>query len=299
MAVPLNRSTPRFNRWWWLLGRLFLVVLSIVGITLLILNRTAPELVRSWRAAATDFLAPVMGAANAPIQATADGTNWAGSYFNARHKAAELAREVEALRKRSEQRDALLAENLQLKAILKVVEPNVRAVRTVRLVASSSASYIQSAIATAGSSHKLKIGQPVRDATGLIGQIVEVGSISSRILLVTDSRSRVPVINSRTGQAGIVNGRNEATMTLTLAEPGTSPQIGDLMVTSGEGGLYPPGIPVGTVAVLDKDIPVITSAARLRNLSYGLVLHPFMPPTPTVPVLPTDPAATETTPPAP
>ncbi len=295
MAVPLTRTTPRFNRWWWLLGRLFLVLLIIIGFTLLILNRTAPDMMRSWRAAATDFLAPVMGAVNAPVEATSDGTNWIGSYFNAHEKAKALDIEVKQLRVKTERHALLEAENAQLKRILKVVEPNVRAVRAVRLVASSSASYVQSAVATAGSAHRIRIGQPVRDADGLIGQIVEVGSISSRILLITDGLSRIPVVNSRTGQAGLVNGRNKATMTLTLAEPGTPPQPGDLLITSGEGGVYPPGIPVGTVSGLENDVPIITAAARLRNLAYGLVLHPYMPP-PAPAVAPPPPAEVITTP---
>lgn len=280
MAVPLNRSSPRFNRWWWLISRLFLVLLIILGFILLILNRTAPDMVRRWRAAATDFLAPVMSVATRPVEATADGTNWLGSYYNAREKARTLEVEVKKLRVQTEHDRQLEAENAQLKAILKVVEPNVRAVRTVRLVGASSASYVQSAVATAGSLHQIRLGQPVRDADGLIGQIVEVGQISSRILLVTDGLSRIPVINSRTGQAGLVSGRNRATMTLTLAEPGTPPQVGDLLVTSGEGGIYPPGIPVATVKALEKDIPIVTVAARLRNLSYALVLHPYVPPAP-------------------
>jgi rod shape-determining protein MreC len=298
MAVPLTRSTPRFNRWWWLLGRLFLILLVILGVTLLLLNRTAPDLVRRWRAGATDILAPVMGAATRPVEATTDGTNWLGSYLNARDKAASLETEVKQLRARTEKHQQLVAENMQLKAILRVVEPNVRAVRTVRLVASSSASYVQSAVATAGSVHKIKVGQPVRDADGLIGQVVEVGTISSRILLVTDGQSRIPVLNYRSGQAGLVNGRNQSTMTLTLAEPGTPPQIGDQLITSGEGGVYPPGIPVGHVTAIVNDTPVITATAKLRNLNYGLVLHPYVPPAPPQPAAPQV-DATETTPPAP
>jgi rod shape-determining protein MreC len=296
MAVPLTRTTPRFNRWWWLLGRLFLVFLVVCGITLLILNLTAPDIARKWRAAATDFLAPVMGAAKAPAEVTSETGNLISSYLGAREKARTLEAEAEKLRAEAEKNRQLQIENAQLKSLLKVVEPNVRAVRTVRLVAGSSASFVQSAVATAGSVHKLKVGQPVRDATGLVGQLIEVGSISSRILLITDGQSRIPVVNFRTGQAGLVNGRNMTTLTLTLSDPGTTIELGDLLITSGEGGIFPPGIPVGTVTAIENETPVVRAAAQLRNLRYGLVLHPYLPPAvPPVDGLP----PTESTPPAP
>jgi rod shape-determining protein MreC len=296
MAVPLTRTTPRFNRWWWLLARLFLVFLVICGVTLLILNLTAPDIVRKWRSAATDFLAPVMGVAKAPAEVTTETGSWLSSYISAREKAKTLEIEVQQLRATTEKYRQLQAENAQLKSLLKVVEPNVRAVRTVRLVAGSSASYIQSAVATAGASHKLKIGQPVRDATGLVGQLIEVGTISSRILLITDGQSRIPVVNFRTGQAGLVNGRNRATMTLTLSEPGTITDIQDLLITSGEGGIYPPGIPVGFVVAIENETPIVQASAQLRNLSYGLVLHPYL--LPSAPQAIAPPPA-ETTPPSP
>jgi rod shape-determining protein MreC len=300
MAVPFSRTTPRFNRWWWLLGRFFGIVLIIFGIILLILNKTAPEQVKAWRGAALDWLAPVMGAVSTPVRATADGTNWIGSYFNARDKARVLEEKVKTLSADLQNQRQLASEAGQLKALLRVVEPNTQPVRTVRLVAASSASYVQSAVATAGRNHGLRAGQPVRDASGLIGQVVETGTVSARILLITDGLSHIPVVNARTGQAAIINGENKSTMSLTLLEPGAKAAIGDLLVTSGEGFVYPPGIPVGNVTAIVLDIPKVTPAARLRNLSYGLVLKPFLPaPVITPAPLPEQTPPADTTPPAP
>jgi rod shape-determining protein MreC len=301
MAVPFSRTTPRFNRWWWLLGRFFAILLIVFGLILLILNKTAPDQMKAWRGAALDWLAPVMGAVSTPVRATADGTNWIGSYVNARDKARSLDAQVKTLTADLQKQRQLASEAAQLKVLLRVVEPNTRPVRTVRLVAASGGSYVQSAVATAGRSHGLHAGQPVRDATGLIGQVVETGAISSRILLITDGLSHVPVVNVRTGQAAIINGENKPEMSLTLLEPGAKAAIGDLLVTSGEGFVYPPGIPVGNVTAIVLDIPKVTPAARLRNLSYGLVLKPFLPEPARVPTaLPETPSvAIETTPPAP
>jgi rod shape-determining protein MreC len=277
MAVPFSRTTPRINRWWWLIGRLFTVLLVIIGMTLLILNKTAPELIRQWRGTALDWLAPVMGAVDAPIVATSEGTNWIGGYLNAHDKAAALDLEVKRLTAELQQQRRLATEAAQLKALLKVAEPRTQPVRAVRVVAASSASYVQTAVATAGRRHGLRPGQPVRDATGLIGQTVEVGQVSTRILLVTDGLSHVPVVNVRSGQAAIVNGENKAEMSLTLLEPGTQLTVGDQLVTSGEGYIYPPGIPVGTVTAIVLGVAYVTPSARLRNMSYALVLKPFLP----------------------
>jgi rod shape-determining protein MreC len=92
------------------------------------------------------------------------------------------------------------------------------------------------------------VGQPVLDAKGVMGQIIDVGYMTSTVLLISDSKSAVPVRNNRTGERGILIGLNNLGQLSLINLPGTSSIAkDDLLVTSGLGRLYPEGYPVGRV----------------------------------------------------
>lgn len=94
-------------------------------------------------------------------------------------------------------------------------------------------------------------GQPVLDAKGVMGQIIDVGYMSSTVLLISDSKSAVPVRNTRTGERAILVGMNNLSELSLINLPGTSGIAkDDLLVTSGLGRLYPEGYPVGRVSTV-------------------------------------------------
>ena len=90
-------------------------------------------------------------------------------------------------------------------------------------------------------------GQAVVTGEGLAGRVAEVGDNSARVLFVTDVNSRLPVQVERTRERAILAGDNSALMRLTLAQSVAGVQRGDRIVTSGDGGSFPVGIPVGEV----------------------------------------------------
>ena len=137
-----------------------------------------------------------------------------------------------------------------------------------------------SAIITRGSSRGVRIGQPVRDPDGLVGRVIEAGRDSARLLLVTDVNSNVPVRVERTGHAGLASGVNGRFMHLLYVEPDAELRIGDRLVTSGQGGVFPPGIAVGTIASLGKGDPLLKPAAQMAGLDYVLVLRSYVEPLP-------------------
>lgn len=98
-------------------------------------------------------------------------------------------------------------------------------------------------------------GQPVLDAKGVMGQIIDVGYMTSTVLLISDAKSAVPVRNNRTGERAILVGTNNMSQLSLVNLPRTSSiDKGDLLVTSGLGRLYPEGYPVGWVEAI-KNIP--------------------------------------------
>jgi rod shape-determining protein MreC len=278
MASGTGRQNRRgAGRWWWLVGRLLLVGTLLAGIGILILNRTAPETARQVRSNATDWAAPILDVVTAPVRGASAVVDWVSSFFSRGAHVRRLETENMRLKLVSERSAELARQHQQLRSLLKVVEPKAGLVRTARIVGASSASYLQSAVITAGARHGVRANQPIRDEAGLVGQVIEVGRWSSRVLLITDSQSRIPVRNLRTGQMGYAAGQNASLMLITMAEPGSEVSPKDVFVTSGEGGIFPPGIPVGTVVAILQGEPQLKSAAHLRQLSYALILRPYVP----------------------
>ena len=105
-----------------------------------------------------------------------------------------------------------------------------------------------------GSKDDIKMGQTVMGVNGLIGQVVEINSFTSKVLLITDSSSNVPAIIARTGQQVIVKGdRQTNMMELSFLKNEDDIQKGDLIVTSGQAGRFIPSIKIGRVKDIIKN----------------------------------------------
>ena len=274
--LPTSGSKRSRDRWWWLAGRFGLVALAFFGIGLLLLNRTMPETVATVRGHALDAVAPVLDWLGAPVRAGAAVVDWTNSYLDARSKTEKLTIEVARLRTLNETNQSLLSENHRLKSLLHVNEPGLQILGAVRVVGATSGSMLQSALITAGRRQGMAIGQPVRDSDGLIGQILEVGDVSARVLLVSDANSRVPVRIARTAMPAMISGSSNGLLKLLYVDPDTPVVVGDLVVTSGQGGLFPPNIPVAVVTDIHSGDPLARPAAKLTGLDYALVLKPYV-----------------------
>jgi rod shape-determining protein MreC len=264
------------DRWWWLAGRVLLVLLFLSSIAMIILNRMAPESANNIRGHALDVAAPVLDAAGAPVRAGTAGLHWIGSYFGARTRALQAERDVARLKALEETNTTLTRENKRLRGLISISEPSVHSIRVARVVGASAGSALYSAILTGGSGQGFARGQPVRDVEGLVGRIIEAGGLSSRVLLITDSASRVPVKIERTGHSAMAGGINGPYMHLLYIDPDADLKIGDHVVTSGQGGLFPPNIPVGSIAAVGRGDPLIRPKAQLTGLDYVLVMQPYV-----------------------
>jgi len=130
----------------------------------------------------------------------------------------------------------------------------------------------------AGSSSGIRVGQPVRAPEGLIGRVVESGRHASRVLLVTDAANNVPVQLVRNGTPALATGRGDGTLEIKPLEVGENPfRKGDVLVTSGVGGIYKPGIPVAIVAIADRDITVARPLADPARIDFAIVQNIYEP----------------------
>ena len=258
----------------------FLAVIAgiIVGLILLLISLVAPDDFASLRGMALDVTGPVAASLH-EVTATAEGlVTGAGNYWDAARQNGELKRQNRAMLRRMVEAKAIFTENLQLKATLQLRQHERNVVAVGRIVGSSFNSPRRFAILSAGSKDGVQEGMPVRSADGLVGRIIDVGELASRILLVSDRTSIVPSRLLRSGIPVIAQGRGDGTVEVRPLEVGRNPFMpGDLIISSGTGGLYPPLVPVARVVKLKDDWAIALPLADPATTSFAVVEPPYEP----------------------
>jgi len=255
------------------------VVIGLVaGIFLLILSLIAPKTFNGIRGAAIDITGPVSGGLY-EVTATVQGLfTGAGNYWDAARQNAKLKADRLAMLNRMIEAKAILQENRQLKAALQLRERSRQAVAAGRIVGSSLNSPRRYAVLSVGAGDGVRIGMPVRSPEGLIGRVVDSGNLASRVLLVSDRSNIVPSRLLRGGLPVISQGRGDGTVDVRPLEVGRNPfRRGDILVTSGTGGLYPPLVPVARIIRLDDDGAIAVPLADPANTSFAIVEPPYEP----------------------
>jgi len=269
----------------------FIAVIAglVVGLFLLILSLVAPQSYQAVRGAALDVTAPISGGLN-EVTATVTGlVSGAGNYWDAASQNEQLKRDRAALMIRMVEARAIVEENKQLKAALQLRERIRSTVATGRVVGSSFESPRRFAIISVGTSDGVQVGMPVRAPEGLIGRVIDAGSTASRVLLVSDRANIVPARILRGGQPVISTGRGDGTIDVRPLEVGRNPfKPGDIIVTSGTGGLYPPLVPIAKIIRLDDDGAIALPIADPSRVSFAIVEPPFEPTALAVATAPTE-----------
>jgi|GEM_PF-157277 len=227
---------------------------AALGALLLILSLWRPETLYGLRSMITDMASPI-GHAGAASRVESRGFFEAiAGYYDAGSKNAELLREMQIARVGLAETRALEQENIRLRAVLGMARDDVRPVAIARLIGSTSSSARRIAYLGAGRSDGVSAGMPVTSPMGLVGRVLEAGSASSRVLLLTDSESIVPVRRATDDVVAFAEGRADGSLRLRLINLGVNPlKVGDVFVTSGAGGMFRPGIAVAMVTELTDD----------------------------------------------
>lgn len=155
-------------------------------------------------------------------------------------------------------------------------EPPARGV-TARVAAESDGPFLETLLANAGTNQGVEEGAVALNDGGLVGRVVGLGRKSSRVLLVTDFNSRVPVLGESTGLRAILYGARDQMGALTdLPEEGGF-QLGERIITSGEGGVFPRGLYVGEIVYQGEEPRVVLGMKSGQNGYVRLIPPAFIP----------------------
>ena len=197
------------------------------------------------RAGFDTVIAPISGILATPMRWINDGTSSIGDYFFAVSENRKLKKEMATLQHVEAEVIALRNLKLRYEQLLKLrTEPPIPGV-TARVVTDVRGPYSNARIIDAGANEGLKVGNPAMTEEGVVGRIVGVASNASRLLLLTDPESRTPVLVDRTNARAVLTGDGGSNPKLDYVRGKDSVKNGDMILTSGDGGLYPRGLPVG------------------------------------------------------
>ena len=239
--------------------------------------------VERFRAALVDKMVPNFEWALLPVTAAAGMIGDFRAYQKIYEQNQELRRELQRLKSWKEAAVQLEQQNAKLLALNSVrLDPKLTSVSGV-VLADSGSPFRQSVLLNVGSRDGIKDGWATMDGIGLVGRISGVGKNSSRVILLTDSHSRIPITIQPSGQRALLVGDNSGRPPIEFLEKPEQVKPGDQIITSGDGKVFPAGLLVGQVAKgVDKRLRAQLAADYerldflriLRNLTSDPITDP-------------------------
>jgi rod shape-determining protein MreC len=263
MAVPLKVVVQRFA--------LLFLVLAAFG--LMLLSKAETIVVERVSAIVVDVFAPIIDFASRPAAGLNEAVRSVRELAALREENERLRRENIRLLAWQEAARRLAAQRLTLEKLLEFKPDPRSSYITARVIGDSGGAFVRSLLVNAGSRDNVAKGQAVVTGQGLVGRIAGVGLWSARALLITDINSRVPVMLEKTRERAILAGDNSARPRLTFLPGNVEPRPGDRVVTSGHGGVFPPGLAVGRV-IAHRDSGIrVQPFARLTTIEFVRIVN--------------------------
>lgn len=258
MAVPVRALAHRFG----------LFLLLITAMALMVVGKVDPDTAVGLRNGVVDTAEPILDALSRPVEsgnrivAEIDGMLALREENAALHQAIDRLKRWELVARRME------AENAALRGLLNLRVESRPSFVTARVIGDSGNAYVRTLLANVGAVDGIVQGQAAITGQGMVGRVVEVGRRASRVLLMTDLNSRIPVVIESTRQRAVLTGDNTETARLAFLPRDAQVAVGARVVTSGHGGVLMPGLPVGVVSSISDGVVRVQPLADLGRIEY-------------------------------
>jgi rod shape-determining protein MreC len=265
-AAPLKSLVQRFMYLGLVLG----------AFSFMLLGKFDVAMVEDVRTEVTEALAPVLLAFSRPSASISSYVQNIQNLIHTRSENNRLTQENIRLLQWQTVARKLLSDNIALRQQLHVVKDSSEKYITARVIAGSGGLLSNMLILNAGKKNGVVRGQTVIGTRGVIGRISQVSNSSSRVILLTDINSRVPVLVEGNRTRAVLTGQNKNVATLIYLPQAAKIVPNDRIVTSGHGGAFPSGLPIGVVASVSDDgvdVRLFSDFSRLeyvRIVDFGL-----------------------------
>ncbi|MEM6375696.1 MAG: rod shape-determining protein MreC [Pseudomonadota bacterium] len=259
-------------------GPLKRIVLSLVILCLLaifLIWRIDSPRVERFRAQVIDVVVPNFDWAMAPVTGTMNILRDFQAYQRIYEQNRELRRELQQMKAWKEAALQLEQENARLLDLNKVqLDPRLTFVTGV-VLADSGSPFRQSVLINVGARDGIIDGWAAMDGLGLVGRISGVGAGSARVILLTDTSSRIPATIQPSGQRALILGDNTAAPRIDFIEDNDQVRAGDRVMSSGDGGVFPAGLLIGQVAKDPSGRLRVRLSADYERLEFLRVLRDY------------------------
>ena len=253
-------------------------ICALLALLLLFVLPKNDPLIVDLRQKSFDVLMPVFQLVAWPFEQMREAGENMTELMDLRKQNAALLVENQLLRENIETltRDsALLSQYRQLLSM--PIETDAKVIGA-RVVADLRSPFVKTLVVNRGQADGVALGQAVMGGRGLVGRVISVGARSSRVLLATDLNSHIPVVTLSGNVRAILSGRNESQPMLTFLPRKAEMQNAETIITSGDGGEMPIGLPVGKLALDEKGTPFVQLHDDLDQLVHvRLVLSESVP----------------------
>lgn len=237
VSAPIRNLAHRFTY----------IGLVAAAFALMLLGKADVLLVERFRAQVTDAFAPILDVVSKPVDSVNEIIKRAEELADIRKENAALRLDNERLLQWQGVARVLEGENKALRELLNFVPGPRASFISARVIADSGGAFAHSLLVNVGSRDGITNGQAVVTGDGLVGRVAGFGARATRILLITDLNSRIPVLVEATRTRAILAGNNTDRPHLIHLPPGVAVSPGDRIVTSGDGGVFPAGLQVGVI----------------------------------------------------
>jgi rod shape-determining protein MreC len=283
-------------------AQLPLAIVAVLAIVVVLLGKAQSSLFNQARASFTDWTRPALEWVSSPFAGAAEWVGNLGHVFSVYQE--NLALKDENAKLRQWQTVALVLDDRlkRYQSLLHAVPDPALSSITARVIGRASQPFLDTVIIDAGKAQGVKPGEAVVDARGMMGRIFLAGQHTSWLVLLTDLNSRIPVLIQPGNIQAIMAGDNSRAPIIDTLAQTTRPKAGDQVVTSGDGGLIPPGLPVGQL-VADGDgfrVALLADPSTIEDVRIvNFKLAQEQPPAPSPNDLPAAAAGFKPAPPAP
>ena len=228
--------------------RLIYVFLVGSAVALIFIGKIETVLVDKIRANSSDISAPILEVLSAPVLLARNAANHIVDLANLIEENERLKEENTRLLQWQVFARKLEAENKELKSLLRFDPgPDAKFI-SARAIAEIGSTFARVLLINVGEDKGMRTDLAVMTGDGVVGRVISAGERSSRVLLLTDINSQVPVLVGEKATRAILEGNNTENPSIKFVDSDAGLSPGDLITTSGHGGIYPQGLPIGVVA---------------------------------------------------
>lgn len=253
-------------------GGLLLFALYFLCVVLLVFSRLQNEQIREARGIFSDIVAPVLQAASQPAIYARRGKEQLVDYLDLFHELDRLKEENQNLKHWQWQAQRLERRLDKLRGLLNAVDEAALKYATGQVIADARGPFARSILVNVGRSRGIREGYAVINGDGFVGRVVHAGDSASRVILVTDLNSRIPVLVGPSAARAVLVGDNSATPRLEFLPDDSQVYAGDEVSTSGHAGLLPRGLRIGSVVAAGENVFRVMPHAELSELEYVSIL---------------------------